>query len=143
MPLDGLLRHLIFLLHVDELVLLIVELVLQECQFLTGNDSHAKPVLHLPAAFEGDDSLIDEGGHVGVYVEGEAADADFVDETVDLALQLVGEQDARLDFSCAVTCGTAFLYCDVHCRAYALTCDLHESEFAQRQHIVFRAVAFH
>ena len=89
-----LLRHLVFFLHVDELVLLIVELVLQECQFLTGNDAHAEPVLHLPAALEGEDSLIDEGCHVGVYVEGEAADADLVDESVDLALQLVGEQDA-------------------------------------------------
>ena len=86
MPLDGLLRHLIFLLHVDELVLLIVELVLQECQFLTGNDSHAKPVLHLPAALEGDDSLIDEGSDVGMYMQVELANTYLVDKAVNLAL---------------------------------------------------------
>ena len=56
------------LFHVDELSLHVVELILQERQFLRCYNLHAQAVLHLPAAFQTDDALIDVGGDIGVYV---------------------------------------------------------------------------
>ena len=75
-----------FFLHVDELAIRVVELILQEGQLLTGNDADAQPVLHLPAALQRPDSLVDEGCHIGMDVQRETLDAYLVDETVDLAL---------------------------------------------------------
>ena len=67
------------LFHIDELSLHVVELILQERQFLRRYDLHAQAVLHLPAEFQADDALVDVGGDVGVYVQVESLDANLVD----------------------------------------------------------------
>ena len=86
--------ELVFFLHVDELALLVIELILQESQLLAGHYAHTQSILHLPPPLQGNEPLIDEGSHVGMHVQGETAYANLVDETVNLALQLVGKQDA-------------------------------------------------
>ena len=61
-----LLAYFVFLLHVNELVFGVVELVLQEGHFLAGDDAYAETILHLPATLQGDDTLVDVGRYVGV-----------------------------------------------------------------------------
>jgi hypothetical protein len=56
---------------------------------------HAKPVFHLPFAFQAHEALVDIGSHVWVYVQIEFLDANLVDEVVNLTLQLVGEKNTR------------------------------------------------
>ena len=74
------------LFHVDELALHVVEFILQESQFLRGDNVYSKAVFHLPAPLQRDDSLIDEGSDVGMYMQVELANTYLVDKAVNLAL---------------------------------------------------------
>ena len=81
-------------LHVDELTVVVIELILQESEFLRGDHMDTKSIFHLPLALQTEDTLVDVGSHVGMYVEVEPADSDLVDQVVNFILQCVGEEDA-------------------------------------------------
>ena len=66
------------LFHVDELVLVVIELVLQERELLRRYDMNAEAVLQLPSALEAHHTLVDVGGHVGMDVEIKLLDANLV-----------------------------------------------------------------
>ena len=82
-------------LHVEILTLCVVELILQEGEFLGRNDVHTESVFHLPLAFEAHDALVDVGSDIGMNVEIELLDAYLVDQAVDFPFELVGEENAR------------------------------------------------
>ena len=73
----------------------------------------------------------------------ESLNAYLVDEGIDFAFQLVGEEDACLDLARSEACRTVFLHVDVDGRAYSLTSNLHESELRQRQYMVACPVGLH
>ena len=73
----------------------------------------------------------------------ESLNAYLVDEGIDFAFQLVGEEDACLDLARSEACRTVLLHVDVDGRAYSLTSNLHESELRQRQDVVACAVFLH
>ena len=53
---------------------------------------HAKTILYLPTALQTYEALVDVGSNVGMNMQVECLDADFVDQFVNLALQLVCEK---------------------------------------------------
>ena len=73
-------------LHINKLALAVVEYILEESQFLRRDDTNAQTILHLPLTLERPKALIDVGGNVRMYVQTEFANADFVDQAVNLAL---------------------------------------------------------
>ena len=74
------------LFHVDELSIGVVELVLQECEFLRWDNTYAEPVFQLPPPLLREEAFVDVGGNVGVDVQVEFLDANLVDEGVNFAL---------------------------------------------------------
>ena len=56
---------------------------------------------------------------------------------------LVGKENGRLDFSFAATRGAHFRHVHFYRRTNALASDLHQTELAERQHVMLRPVAFH
>ena len=52
-------------LHVDELTVVVIELILQESEFLRGDHMDTKSIFHLPLALQTEDTLVDVGSHVG------------------------------------------------------------------------------
>ena len=81
-------------LHVYELTVVVVELILQESEFLRGYHMDAKSIFHLPLALQAENALVDVGSHVRMYVQVEPADSDLIDEVVNFILQRIGEEDA-------------------------------------------------
>ena len=69
----------LFFLHVEELVILVVEFVLQECQFLRWNNVEAEAILKLPFTLQGDEPLVDKGSYVWVDIQTESLDTNLVD----------------------------------------------------------------
>ena len=78
-----------FLFHVNEIAFLVIKFILEESQFLRGDDIQPQPVLHLPLAFYGNQSLVYVSGYVWMYVQVELLDADLVYHSVNFALKLV------------------------------------------------------
>ena len=68
-----------FFLHVNKLLLAVVEFVLQECEFLRRNDVYSQSVLYLPLALEGDKSLVYVSGYVWMDVQIECFYSWFID----------------------------------------------------------------
>lgn len=60
---------------------------------------YAQSVFHLPLSLQRDESLVDVGSHVWVYVKIECLYSNLVDKPVNLTFQLVGENNARLNLS--------------------------------------------
>lgn len=118
------------LAHVDELLLVIIELVLQEAHLLRGNHMYTQSVTHLPLTFHTDETLIDVGSHIRVDVQVESFDANLVDQVVNLPFELVSEQDTRLDLSTAETRWAFLFNIHVHSRTNPLTGNLHQAELA-------------
>lgn len=58
-----------FFLHVYFFAMLVVEDILQKCEFLVRNDLDAQSVFHLPLAFQRHNALVDIGSDVGMDVE--------------------------------------------------------------------------
>ena len=98
-----------------------------------------KPYLN----FHRDESLIDVGCYIGVYVELEFLYPDSVHQSVDFTLQGVCEEYRRTYFAFAEAGGAYLLYGDVDCRTHPLACYLHQSELAQWQDVVLCAVFLH
>ena len=48
--------------------MLVVKLVLQECEFLAGQHAYAESIAHLPLAFNRDDALVEVCSHIGMHV---------------------------------------------------------------------------
>ena len=74
-----LLLSFLFFLHIQVLVVLVVEFVLKERQFLRRNHIDAETILKLPSALQGDEALVDEGSHVRVDIQCKFLDANLVD----------------------------------------------------------------
>ena len=70
---------LMFFLHVDKLLILVVEFILKESQLLRGYDAYTHAVFHLPLALERPEALIDVCGYIGVHMKEDSADANLVD----------------------------------------------------------------
>ena len=70
----------------------VIELVLQECQFLRRDYAHSKSIFNVPATLHGNHSLIDVCCHIGMDMEGELLDSNLVDQLVNLIFQLVGKE---------------------------------------------------
>lgn len=62
---------------------------------------YSQSVSHLPLSLQRDESLVDVGSHVWVYVQIECLYSNLVDKPVNLTFKLVGEDDARLYLSLA------------------------------------------
>lgn len=116
------------LAHVDELLLVIIELVLQEAHLLRGNHMYTQSVVHLPLTLHTDEALIDVGSHIRVDVQVESFDANLIDQVVNLPFELVSEQDTRLDLSTAETRWAILFNIHVHGRTNPLTGNLHQAE---------------
>lgn len=114
-----------FFLHVNKLLLAVVEFVLQECEFLRRNDVYSQSVLYLPLALEGNKSLVDVSGYVWMDVQIECFYSNLVYESVYLTLELIRENYARLYLSLTKACRAGFLYVDIHCRTNPLARNLH------------------
>ena len=69
----------LFFLHIQILVVLVVEFILEERQFLGWNYIEAETILKLPFALQGDEALVDEGSYVRIHIQSEFLDADLVD----------------------------------------------------------------
>ena len=80
-----------FLLHVNELVLAIVEFILQESQFLRGDNADSQSILHLPLALQAHQALVDIGSHVGMDMEIKALYAYLIDQSVNLSFELISK----------------------------------------------------
>ena len=106
-------------------MLAVIELVLQKSKLLRGNHFHPHPIFKLPLTFQAQHSLINVCSHIGMDVKREMLDANLVDQIVNLSLQLVGEQDAGLDFARSIASGASLLHIHVHRRSYPLPGDLH------------------
>ena len=89
------------------------------------NHLHSHAIFELPLSFEAHEALVDVSGHIGVDMERKVFDSTLIDPLVDLSLQLVGEQDAGLDFARSIASGTSLLHIHVHRRSYPLPGDLH------------------
>ena len=104
---------------------------------------HAKAIFKLPFAFEAYHALVDVRCNIRMYVQVELSDAYLVDELVNLSFQLVGKQNARLNFSRTVAGRAGLLDVDIHGGSHALSGDLHQSELAKWQDVVSCAVFLH
>ena len=69
----------LFFLHIQILVVLVVEFILEERQFLRWNYIEAEPILKLPFALQGNEALVDEGSYVRIHIQSEFLDANLVD----------------------------------------------------------------
>ena len=78
-----------------------------------------------------------------MHVQREALDAELVHQQPNLAVEHLGEEQARLDGAVTVTGGAGLLHVDFLHGTDALSRDLHQSELRQRQDVVLGAVAFH
>ena len=137
------LLRLLFFLHVEELVILVVEFVLKESQFLRRNDFDSESILELPLQAKGNETLVDECGNIRIDIQRELLDANLVDQLVDFSFQLIGKQNARLHLASTETGRAGFLYIHIHGRSYTLSCNLHQSELAQRQNVVLGTILLH
>ena len=81
-----------FFLHVYELPVGVIELVLQECEFLGSYDVESESVFHLPFSLQGPHPLIDVGSYIRMHVQMEFLYAYLVDKAVNLSLQLICKQ---------------------------------------------------
>ena len=75
-------------------MLAVVELILQKSKLLRGNHFHSHSIFELPLALQAYNSLVDVGSHVWMYIKCEMLDSNFVDQVIDLSLQLISEQNA-------------------------------------------------
>ena len=83
-----------FLFHVYELIVIVIELVLQECKFLRCYNLYSESIFELPSAFHAYESLIDVCCYIRMYVQCEFLLAYFVYKVINFSFELVGEQYA-------------------------------------------------
>ena len=76
-------------------------------------------------------------------VQVEPLHADFVNQSVNLSLQLIREKNTGTDLSSPETGRAGFVNVDIHGRAHTLARDLHQSKLAQWQDIVACTVILH
>ena len=74
-----------FFLHINFLSVGTDELVLQESQTLVGDDADAPSIVELPTTMHGNETLIDVGGHKGMHMQAELADAEVFAYDANLA----------------------------------------------------------
>ena len=83
-----------FFFHIYFLPVLVVELVLQETQFLTGDYFESESVFDLPLTFQGNDALVDVGCHIRVDMKREILNPSVIGHRTDFAFQNICEQKA-------------------------------------------------
>ena len=71
--------YLNLLLHINELLVRVIELILQESEFLRGDYLQSESILHLPPAFKGYKALIDIGRNVWMDVQIKFLNANLID----------------------------------------------------------------
>ena len=86
---------------------------------------YAQSVFHLPLSLQRDESLVDVGSHVWVYVKIECLYSNLVDKPVNLTFQLVGENNARLNLSLSEAGGAYLFHIHIHSRTDTLARNLH------------------
>ena len=70
---------LLLFLHIQILVILVIEFILEERQLLRRNYIEAESILKLPSALQGNEALVDEGSYIRIHIQSELLDANLVD----------------------------------------------------------------
>ena len=86
------LQRKLVVLHLDKLHVLVIELILEETEFLRWHDIHAEAISHLPAHLQAPQSLGYVGIDIRVYIHMNPLHASLVHQLVYHPLYLLNEK---------------------------------------------------